>query len=235
VIPDLPWLLALVAIGFAVVAIVLAAVRPLIVDRRTSTRKPTSTEHERLASGIAGTHQVGLRITGRSPDTASARARALGILPGYQYVFVVERLLVALPTAAGRAVIAHEIGHHRGWHPLLRVVLPAVALIGWPLAIASGVPYALVGGAVALPLYVLLVCAIERKTEHLADEYAGKHVDYTAMRDVLEYLEETSSDHRHSGLARLLATRPSFVARIAHLEALAREENGDDDDSSGSE
>ena len=83
---------------------------------------------------------------------------------------------------------------------------------------------------------MLLVCAIERKTEHLADEYAGKHVGYTAMRDALEYLEETSSDHRHSGLAQLLATRPSFVARIAHLEALAKEENGDDgdDDSSGS-
>jgi Zn-dependent protease with chaperone function len=235
VIPDPPWLLALAAIGFVVVATVLAAVRPLVVDRRTSTRLPTSTEHERLTSGVAGAHRVHLRMTSRSPDAASARARALGILPGYQYVFVVDRLLVALSTTAGRAVIAHEIGHHRGWHPLLRVVLPAVALIGWPIAIASGVPYALVGGAVVLPLYVLLVCAIERKTEYLADEYAGKHVGYTAMRDALEYLEETSSDHRHSGLARLLATRPSFVARIAHLEALAGEENGDDDDSSGSE
>ncbi|EMA54654.1 M48 family metalloprotease [Halococcus salifodinae] len=234
-ISDLPWLLALAAIGFVVVAIVLAAVRPLVVDRRTSTRLPTSTERERLTSGVAGAHRVRLRITGHSPDTAPARARALGILPGSQYVFVVDRLLVSLSTAAGRAAIAHEIGHHRGWHPLLRVVLPAVALIGWPIAIASGVPYALVGGAVALPLYVLLVCAIERKTEHLADEYAGKHVGYTAMRDALEYLEATSSNRRHSGLARLLTTRPSFVARIAHLEALARDENVDDGDSSGSE
>lgn len=219
------------AVAFVAVAAVLTAVRPLVVDRSGNTRLPTSTERDRLTSGVDGTHRVRLRIMERSRDAASAQARALGILPGYRYAFAADQLLASISTAAGRAVIAHEVGHHRGWHPLLRVVLPAVALIGWPLAIASDVPYALVGGAVALVPYVLLVCYIERQTEYRADAYAGEQVGYSAMREALKYLQATNPDKQQCRLVGLLATRPSLEDRIAHLNDLAGDENEDNTES----
>jgi Zn-dependent protease with chaperone function len=231
VIPDLPWLLTLAAIGFVAVATVLTAIRPLVVDRQ-STRKPTRAEHERLISGVDGAYRVRLRITGRSPGTVPARARALGIIPGHQYVFVCDQLLESLSESANRAIVAHEVAHHRGWHPLLRVVLLAVALIGWPLAIASGVPYALVGGMGALPLYVLFVCWIERQTEYCADAYAGRQVGYDSMINALNYLKKTKSGRQQRRFAGLLATYPSFAERIDHLKDSAEE---DDDDQGGLE
>ncbi|GAA0474082.1 M48 family metalloprotease (plasmid) [Halococcus dombrowskii] len=226
-IPDLSWLLTLAAIGFIVVATVLTAIRPLVVDREKSTRKPTGTKRERLTSGIDGAHRIRLRITERSLDTVSVRARALGIVPGYQYVFVCDQLLASLSESANRAIVAHEVAHHRGWHPLLRVVLLAVALIGWPLAIASGVPYALVGGIGALPLYVLFVCWIERQTEYCADAYAGKQVGYDSMINALNYLKKTKSGRQQSRFAGLLATYPSFAERIDHLKDSAEEDDND--------
>ena len=226
-IPDLSWLLTLAASGFVAVATVLTAIRPLVVDREKSTRKPTRAEHERLISGIDGAHRVRLRITERSPGTVPARARALGIIPGYQYVFISDQLLESLSESASRAIMAHEIAHHRGWHPLLRVVLLAVALIGWPLAIAMDVPYALVGGVGVFPLYVLLVCLIERQTEYCADEYAGKHVGYEPVINALQYLKKTQSDQQQRRLAGLLTTYPSFDERIDDLKDLAERDDND--------
>lgn len=216
------------AVVLVVMATVLAAVRPLIVNRRKSTRSPTDTEREELTSGVDGTHRVHLRISNRSTDAAAARARALGILPGHQYVFVADELLDQLSEAASRAIVAHEVGHHQSWHPLLRVILPSVALIGWPLAIVSDVPYALVGGAIALTLYLLLMCYIERQTEYLADEYAMKQVGYASTINALEHLAETRSDQQQTRLAGLLATRPSFAERIAHLKNLAEDDDNDE-------
>ena len=230
-IPDLSWLLTLATIGFVAVATVLTAIRPLVVDRQ-STREPTRTERERLTSGVDGAHRVHLRMTEHAPDTVPARARALGIIPGHQYVFISDQLLESLSRLASRAIMAHEIAHHRGWHPLLRIVLLAVALIGWPLAIASDVPYALVGGVGVLPLYVLLVCFIERQTEYCADAYAGRRVGYDSMINALKHLKKTQSDHQQRRFAGLLTTYPSFDQRIDRLKDRAGK---DDDDQNGLE
>lgn len=220
----LSWQFAL-ASGFIIVAAVLAVLRPIVIERRKSTRKLTDTERERLASDVDGADHIRLRITRRSSDRIS-RARSMGILPGCQYVFVTEELLDSFSEMAIKATVAHEIAHHRHWHPGLRIVLPAVGLIGLAI-IASNGP-ALVGVVALLP-YLLLVCYVERRTEYTADESAASQVGYSAVITALSHLKRTSSDQQKSGLARLLATHPSFDDRIDHLKRLDTTENDDEE------
>lgn len=211
------WLLAVV-VAFVVVSVVIAAIRPLRFAQQHQTRQPTADEYDSLTGSADGIGRVQLRLIEQSASSPRSRARAWGIVPGSRYLFVAERLLGELSAPALSAIVAHELHHLRRWHPLGRVVLPAIFLIGWAWAIVVAPLSGLVGGAVLVAPYWLMVMAIERWMERRADIAAAEQVGYEAMVEALRHLDETS-DEQSSGRIAWLASHPTFAERIAHLEA----------------
>ena len=220
------WLLAVV-VAFVILSFLIAAIRPLRFARRHQTRQPTADEYDRLTGSVDGLGRVQLRLIEQSASSPRSRAQAWGIVPGSRYLFVAEQLVRELSPSALSAIVAHELYHLRRWHPLGRVVLPAIFLIGWAWAIVVAPLSGLVGGALLGGSYWLMMTALERRMERRADVAAAEQVGYGPMLEALRHLAETS-DEQSSGRIAWLASHPTFAERIAHLEA---EYDGDPVDS----
>ena len=164
-------------------------------------------------------------------DRQVLNAAVAGLLPSLRYIFMTDALLLYLRDEEMEAVIAHELGHVRRRHLLLRLLLlglplwivanfqafsPQVAELpaAWRSGLASEVSPAshLVTACLALAMAVLALGRYSRLLEHDADLCvldAGQAETFMATIDRLSYL-------CHDRRQRSTWLHPSTVARV-HL------------------
>jgi Zn-dependent protease with chaperone function len=238
---DRPGTFAIVALVVALGGAVLLFVRP--IERRVAgvfapARPPTAEEEARLRPLLDGlgarsgidTRQLVLLIHETAELNAAAGAARL--------LFVTEGAL-RVPEAELEALLAHELGHHRGLHPVATTVVWWLALPGEALARVYTLLRAVAGrvtgrsrlltAAVALLLVAwqvtvmwiyylgkLLMQWAARISEFVADRAA---VDWGYGPELLALYRTAGDDEPAGRLGRLLAEHPPMPERIARIEA----------------
>jgi heat shock protein HtpX/STE24 endopeptidase len=238
---DRPGTFALAALVVALGGAVLLFVRP--VERRVArvfapARAPTAEEEARLRPLLDGlgarsgidTRRLVLLIHETGELNAAAGAARL--------LFVTEGAL-RVPEAELEALLAHELGHHRGLHPVATTVVWWLALPGEALARVYTLLRALarrvtgrsrlITAAVALLLvawqvtvmwiyYIgkLLMQWAARISEFVADRAA---VDWGYGPELLALYRSAGDVEPAGRLGRLLADHPPMPERIARIEA----------------
>lgn len=237
------WLVGAVAL----LGLVMGALPPLVVPRAAPTRALSPAERRALApllrdegsdgdGGDDGDDTEDIDAVGTPPMTPDgirvrvlalgtdgpATALAAGVLPvpGGRVVFVTERVLATLPEAETRAIVAHELGHHRRWHVPVRLGAAAAFLLPWLAATAAGVPGAFLAGLALTVPVVLGLLKLVRWTEFDADTQAAAAVGAEPMATALERLAAQGTLASGGGP---LSMHPSPVDRVRRLGALDRD------------
>jgi len=238
---DSAWAFAVAAVVLTFGGAALLSIRPVelrVAGLLAPSRPPTAEESHRLRGLLDA---VGRRA---SMDTAGVvllihRTTELNAAAGaVRLLFVTEGALRREDTEL-EALLAHELGHHRGLHPLATTVVWWLALPGEVLA---RVYFALrrIGARLrARPLVVLLTVALvvwqlavmwiyyvgkllaqraARLSEFIADAAA---VEWGYGPALLDLYRTTPEPEPAGRLARLLADHPPITQRIARVEALA--------------
>jgi STE24 endopeptidase len=204
-VPDGWWL----AVGVAVVGLLVAGGSPLAV-RRLVPHRSLSAREGRSLSGVD--LPVYVLRTGRH---GPANALAAGLLPGLRCVFVTERLVKHLSAREVAAIVTHELGHHRRHHVALRLSAVAAFVLPWLAATALEVPGAFETGLTLAVPVTLGIVRLVRWTEYDADRYAAQRVGAGAMRDALRHLVGDAPPS--AGPLDRLTLHPPLAARIARL------------------
>jgi Zn-dependent protease with chaperone function len=218
----LSWLLLLA--GAPLLAVRLMPTRPL--------EEPTRGRLEELL------RHGGVRVRGiRVLDTRAqkvANALILGPLPRLRYIVVTDHLLQSLEPDEVDAIVAHEMGHAREHHLLVKLgVLLAVAgalvgalvLGGRLLADADPVVLVLAGPLLLLVSVLLVQGGLGLLLERRADEYAARLVGADAVVRALDRLAETNMLKRRTGVLWNLATHHSGIEQ--RVERLRRRQAGE--------
>lgn len=159
----------------------------------------------------------GLQVRVVTTNQPVANAVAAGLIPGFRYVFVTDALLDTLDAEAAAAVVAHEAGHHRRGHVLVRFLATGLALVPLFLA-ASGVVAEFVPAGLASVGLLLAAGPVVRWTEFDADAYAARHVGSTAMDRALATLADRGLlPVERPPLVGLLSLHPSVSRRLDRL------------------
>jgi Zn-dependent protease with chaperone function len=210
--------LALQALGW----VVIIAAAPLLAVRLMPTRPLEEPLRRRLDALLA---RGGVRVREiRVLDTRSqkvANALVMGPLPGLRYVLVTDYLLERLEQDELEAIVAHEMGHAKQHHLLIKLgaVLSLAVILGVALAFGSHLLQGVSPGVVLLAIPVLLLLALvliqgglglvlERK----ADDYAARQVGVDPTIRALEKMAE----------ANLLTHHPGVAQRVERLQAEQR-------------
>jgi STE24 endopeptidase len=211
----LSWLLLLA--GAPLLAVRLMPTRPL--------EEPTRGRLEELL------RRGGVRVRGiRVLDTRAqkvANALILGPLPRLRYIVVTDHLLQSLEPDEVDAIVAHEMGHARQHHLLVKLgVLLAVAaalvgalILGGRLLVGADAVVLVLAGPLLLLVSVLLVQGgLGLLLERQADEYAARLVGADAVVRALDRLAETNMLKRRTGVLWNLATHhPGIEQRVDRL------------------
>jgi Zn-dependent protease with chaperone function len=245
---DSPLVFAIVAAIISLAGAVLLFIRPieLAVGRALAgpSRTPTAEELERLdrllahAGSRAGIRPERLLVRVQEDSGVNASAGAAHLL------FVTSGAL-ELPHERLEAILAHELGHHRGLHPILTAVVWWLRLPGAALAAvynvlrravsAVGARLGNLGRVLALPLLLLLAIwqvavmwlfyAAEllamraaRISEHEADAAAARWGYARPLADAYDAL--SGHEVEPAGrMARLMADHPPLAGRIERLRS----------------
>ncbi|WP_456396252.1 M48 family metalloprotease [Thermococcus sp.] len=165
-------------------------------------------------------------------------AMVTGVLPGRRYIILTTALLENFEIEEIRAIIAHEIGHIKGRHLLIRMLLE----IGWFL-FWVGLTYAVPGlrkmlfqstfGFLTVFILALLLwdyiieAKIAIRHEFKADEFAAKTVGVEATIRALEKLSKMSPYPRRTGIwFQAITYHPSIELRVEHLKSIGGTESG---------
>jgi STE24 endopeptidase len=237
---DQAWVFAIVTLAVAILGAALLFIRP--VERRVAgvfapAREPTEEEAallRRLLGDLgrrSGIDTAKLQVLVHESGDLNAAAGAARLL------FVTDRAL-RLPEPQLEALLAHELGHHRGLHPLATTLVWWLALPGEALAkvysLLRGLARRLTGSVRLLALLVqLLIVAWQlvvmwiyyvgkllmqwaaRLSEFVADKAA---VDWGYGPALLELYGAMGDDEAPTRLGRLLADHPPMPERIARIE-----------------
>ena len=238
---DRPGTFALATLAVALGGAVLLFVRP--VERRVArvfapARAPTAEEEARLrplldalgsTSGLDTRRLVLLIHETRELNAAAGAARLL---------FVTEGAL-EVPEEELEALLAHELGHHRGLHPVATTVVWWLALPGEALArvysLLRALARRLTGRSRALTAVVAVALVVWQLTVmwvyyagKLLMQWAARLSEFVADRAAVDwgYGRELVALYRSAGdvepagrLGRLLAEHPPMPERIARIEA----------------
>ena len=241
-------------LGFAVAAAVVALLGAVLLFLRPfelrvaplfagDSRPPAPEEAERLerllseVSKPAGVRTS--RLIVRVIDDPGANAAA-----GASHLLFVTTGALELPDEGLEAVLAHELGHHRGLHPVLTAVVWWLSLPGVALAAiyrllrravaAVGTRLGALGRLLAVPLLVLLfvwqltvmwvfwlgellAARASRVSEFEADAAAARWGYGKPLAHSLEELAPAGQE-RPSRLERLRASHPPIEERLARLQ-----------------
>jgi len=206
-----------------------------------STEEPSEGDSERLDTLLG---RVGARA-GADPGRLIVRiqdATAVNAAAGAAHMLFVTRGALALPDAELEAVLAHELGHHHGLHPVLGAVVWWLRLPGAALAFVYrvlrrtvgvvGSRLGVLGRLLAIPLLALLlvwqvavmwlfyvaeVLAMwaARVSEYEADAAAESWGYGPVLVGV--YGELLAAEPDRNRLQRLMADHPPLPARIERL------------------
>jgi Zn-dependent protease with chaperone function len=159
-----------------------------------------------------------------------ANALIAGIVPRWRRIFITNYLMDEFSDDEIEAVLAHEIGHGKHHHTLIKIG-PPIAIFGLWMTLpslqdaAGGVSPALrTALAIALPLLLLavhftLIGNVSIKLEYKADEYAAGLVGVDAMKRALMKLADTNMAKRKTGrIWNVLSQHPAIDDRIQRLD-----------------
>jgi Zn-dependent protease with chaperone function len=224
--------LALQAVGW----VVIIAAAPLLAVRLMPTR-PLEEPLRRRLDALLARGRVRVREI-RVLDTRSqkvANALVMGPLPGLRYVLVTDYLLERLEQEELEeleAIVAHEMGHAKQHHLLIKLgaVLSLAVILGAALAFGSHLLQGVSPGVVLLAIPVLMLLGLvliqgglglvlERK----ADEYAARQVGVDPTIRALEKMAEANLLKRRTGpLWNLLTHHPGVAQRVERLQVEQR-------------
>jgi Zn-dependent protease with chaperone function len=226
-----------VALGGAVLLFVPTIERRL-AGVLVPSREPRPDEAARIGAAL---ERVGAHA-GSDPRRLIVRiqdADDLNAAAGAAHLLFVTRGAFACGDRAFDALIAHELGHHRGLHPVGAAIVLWLSLPGLALAavfsalrrlarlLAGRVPPLALAVQLLLLLWQLLVMWIyyvgellaawtSRVTEYAADATAASWGYGPDLRELYASMGEPPPAGR---LERLTATHPPMTRRIARLEA----------------
>lgn len=236
-----PWVFALVSVAVVIGGAALLFIEPIelrVAGVLAPSRAPTGDESRRLRRMLddIGT-RAGIdtgRLTPRVQETGEVNASA----GAAHMVFVTDRAL-RQDDADLEALLAHELGHHRGLHPIATTMvwwlsLPGAALsavyralrrlalrlthrVG-PLAVVVEVLILIWQGSVMWLEWVaqLLSFRAARLSEFAADRAAADWGYGDRLARLLASMPEAPVESR---LARLRADHPPIASRVEALEA----------------
>ena len=238
---DHPWVFAAVSFAVVLAGAALLFVRPIetrVASLLVPSRLPTAAEEARMRGAFEAIgERAGMRTDGLIPrvqDASEMNASA----GAANMVFVTEGAL-RRDEAEFEALIAHELGHHRGLHPIGTTMVWWLSLPGEALAavyralrrLALRLTHRARPVAVVVQL-VLVVWQFSVMWMHYLAELlalrAARLSEYAADRaaadwgygDALARLLSTVPDDDDPGrLARLRATHPPTARRIERLAA----------------
>lgn len=181
---------------------------------------------------FAGQHQVkvkDIRCLDTGPEQ-TANAMIMGLSPRSRYVLITDRLLRDLEPEELDAVLAHELGHAKKHHLLIKL---GAALVAWLPAVGVVAAIAALGGhrsaalvvagtvlAMVLVMASLLVVqgVVGVRLERSADDYASATAGPDALRRGLEKLATANATKRRTGrLWNVLTQHPGLEQRIDRL------------------
>lgn len=219
--------LTLLALGW----LALIVLMPSLAVRLMPTRPLEQPMRQRLNALLA---RAGVRVREiRVLDTREqkvANALVMGLLPRLRYVLVTDYLLEHLEQDEVEATVAHEIGHAKQHHLLIK--LGATLLLIGLLGAAGGLAASLIRGAGALvvgaPIVLLLGLVLIQGglglvLERKADDYAARLVGVRPTIRALERIAELNMLKRRTGAAwNLLTHHPGFAQRVERLKSEER-------------
>ena len=242
-------------VAFAVVAAVISFAGAILLFWRPvelrvarlvagNSRPPAPEESERLMRLLRSAgEQAGLdpeRLIVHIEDTSGVNASA-----GAGHLLFVTTGALGLPDDQLEGVLAHELGHHRGLHPVftavmwwLRIpglVINAIYRLLKNVVALIGARFGALGRILALPIVVLLViqqvmvlwifyvgellaARAARITEFDADAAAASWGYGEPLAQALEGVEAHAAEPE-GRLANLMTTHPPLALRIEHLRS----------------
>lgn len=234
---DRPEAFAAVATVLSVGGAALLFVRP--VERRVAallapSREPSPDEAARMDALLADLGERA-RIDPRRLIVRVQEADVLNAAAGAAHLLFVTTAALRERDRELEALLAHELGHHRGLHPVLTAVLWWLALPGEALAAIYRALRRLVARLRVRPLVLLLGLALllwqalvmwlyylgqllalwaSRVSEYAADRAAAEWGYGPALARLYATLDEPAPEGR---LELALATHPPMPRRIARL------------------
>ncbi|HEY4332056.1 MAG TPA: M48 family metalloprotease [Ilumatobacteraceae bacterium] len=220
-------IVGLVAVYVFAILVTSCVVMPLLVARVLT--QPMSKEHRRRLQELAS--DMGVRVhdfrvlKGRSQKVGNAFQ--IGTLPGLRYVVVTDYLTDHLTERELDAVVAHELGHARRHHGLIKMGTSLGLLAILELAaVAAGsnhhsAPAAglAIAGVVVFPVALILVRGLVGvRLERAADDAAAAEVGSEDLADALRKLGEVNDTKFDTGRAWSIFTQhPGIDTRLARL------------------
>ncbi|WP_297436608.1 M48 family metallopeptidase [Thermococcus sp.] len=191
--------------------------------------EPMRSELLKFCEGL-GFRVKDIRVTGKK-EYRIANAGVTGILPFARYIFVTEYMLETFKPEEIKAVIAHEIGHIKGKHLWINLLVA----IGW-FGFWMGVVFALIKlgvdilspavffgafGVAYVIYFVIIQGRISLRNEFKADEFAAEVVGKKTVIRTLEKLAEVNLTPKRTGKwFNLLNYHPSIEERVRHLREI---------------
>jgi Zn-dependent protease with chaperone function len=224
---DRPWLFWPLAIGWLLLVFLTA---PLALRAMLKTR-PVGGQRRAWLMELCDRH--GLRIKDvRVVDTGPERtANALftGMGRGNRHIMITDRLFDELSPDELEAVVAHEIGHAKHHHLLIKlgvhlgvIAVVTAAFFGLTAIIDLG---DLPAAPVMLVAFLTLMSvhgAVGIRLERTADDYAARTTDPAALARGLEKLAQANLARRRTGrIWSLMEQHPGLEQRLERLERIA--------------
>jgi Zn-dependent protease with chaperone function len=216
---------------FAVFVFALGAISPLLVTRIVGSSR-ASPEFRQRVLDLCRRQGVDVRdvriIQGRSEKHANALFT--GVLPGFRYVFLTDYLVEHMDGEELDAVLAHEIGHGKQHHILIKVGSAVVifgVLVGGAALAGAGLGET-VGLRIALLVALLVIMfglpfiqgAVGIALEKRADDYAVRTAGLHPTVRALDKLAELNAARRRTGwFWNLLQQHPGIQQRIDRLRS----------------
>jgi Zn-dependent protease with chaperone function len=210
--------------GLVVFMLLLTVLGPVLVLRAQETYRLDEPLRSRL---LAQCESYGLQvrdlraIRGRSARVANAMIT--GVLPRFRYVLITDHLLDNFSEDELEAVVAHEIGHGRQHHLLIKTGSWLVLVVAITVGGALPDPAGAVVGVLAIPALIGLFVVQGRlgiALEERADDYAVAHVGVEPVVRALEKLADLNMTKRRTGAFwNALQQHPGMDRRIGRLQA----------------
>jgi Zn-dependent protease with chaperone function len=223
--------LVLLAVGW----IALLVFVPSLAVRLMPTRPLDEPTRQRLEALL---RRTGVRVRAirvlETREQKMANALVMGLLPRLRYVLVTDYLLEHLEQDEVEATVAHEIGHAKQHHLLIKLggFVAFAGVVALAVVVAGSLIEGAVGGAIvfAFPIVMLLGIILIQGglglvLERKADDYAARQVGVDPTTRALEKIAELNLLKRRTGLAwNLLTNHPGIAQRVERLQKQQQQE-----------